>query len=146
MSLWAEGSKSLRKERASAAVVNRTEELKNKILLLCYGKEIRNRKGAGLFVEQRGPFSLFCELACKVVSIIPSLLLFTFLRDFGGNPSGCTLAFGSVSQKGAAFADGGWTTTYSLSLLVVPLVFGKKLFKALIFAVNYATIATLSSG
>lgn len=43
-SLWAKGSKSLRKEHAAAAVVNWTEELKNKMLLLCYGKEIRDKE------------------------------------------------------------------------------------------------------
>lgn len=44
LSFWAEGSKSLRKERAAATVYS-TEELRNMILLLGYGKEIENRKG-----------------------------------------------------------------------------------------------------
>lgn len=130
-------------------MVNRTEELKTKILLLCYGKEIRNRKGAGLFVEQRGTFSLSCDLVCNVGGIIPSLLLFTFLRGLGGKCSGSTLAFGSIPQKGTAFADGGWTTTCSSSLIVVLLCVSKKALRSPYFChklCNYSPIEQWVSG
>lgn len=77
-------------------MVNGTEELTQQQDFVFYGKEIRDRKYAGLFVEQRGPFP--CELACK--------LFFTFLRDFGDIRSGSTFAFGSIPEKGAACANG----------------------------------------
>lgn len=117
------------------------------MLLLCYEKEIRNRKGAGLFVEQRGSSSLSCELQCSVVGIISSLL-FTFLRDFGDRPSGSVLAFGYIPQEGAAFAGGSWTTTGSISFLVVLLHVWKKALLSPWFCLklcNYSHIEQLLS-
>lgn len=78
VSFWTGGSKLQRKEYAAAAVDNSSEEFKSKILL-CYGKEIKNRKGAGISVQQRGLFLLSCELAYEHY---PFLVAFYFSKGF----------------------------------------------------------------
>lgn len=81
---------------SSCSCDNGTEELKTEFCFCVMGRRLEI--GRVLACSRTEVLSPYLVIACKMVSIVPSLLLCTFLRNGGGHLSGSTLPRGSVSQ------------------------------------------------